>query len=102
MHNLKKQRDEAIRERDEARAWARRFFGVALFYGHPDTYFAIGFFPDPPCGQFMDDFSNTELGFKPGKNAREALLIPPTPTADSGNEHTVNDDDDRRRSDDSR
>ncbi|NIT77287.1 MAG: hypothetical protein GWN58_22810 [Anaerolineae bacterium] len=45
------------------------------FYADPETYFAIGFFPDPPNGEFMDDFSETELGVKPGKRARIALGI---------------------------
>lgn len=47
------------------------------FYADPDTYFAIGFFPDPPCGEFMEDFS-THGGYdddleRPGKRARAAL-----------------------------
>jgi len=43
------------------------------FYADAGTYFAIGFMPDRPCGGFMDDFSMTELGRKPGKRARVAL-----------------------------
>ena len=43
------------------------------FYADPDTYFAVGFFPDSPNGPIMDDFSNTDLGKKPGKLARETL-----------------------------
>jgi len=44
------------------------------FYADPGTYFAIGFFPDPPNGDFMNDFSETsELGMKPGKMARELI-----------------------------
>ena len=47
------------------------------FYAEPDTYYAIGFFPDPPCGDFMDDFTNVDsgsvYGMKPGRRAREAL-----------------------------
>ncbi|MDA2938478.1 hypothetical protein MYX75_09480 [Acidobacteria bacterium AH-259-A15] len=43
------------------------------FYADPETYFAIAFLPDPPNGPFMDDFSETELDMKPGKQAREAL-----------------------------
>lgn len=44
------------------------------FYANPDTYFAIGFFPDRPCGDFINDFEETELlGWKPGKTARAAL-----------------------------
>lgn len=48
------------------------------FYADPSTYFAIGFFPDPPCGDFMDDFEDCSrldpnLGKEPGRKAREAL-----------------------------
>jgi hypothetical protein len=56
-----------------------RLVAALAFYASPDTYFAIGFFPDPPCGEFMDDFS--EHGYedyppedvRPGKRARQAL-----------------------------
>jgi hypothetical protein len=45
------------------------------FYSDPMTYFAIGFLPDHPCGDFMDDFTDTpDLGMKPGKRAHEATL----------------------------
>ena len=50
-----------------------RLFDALEFYADPATYFAIGFFPDPPNGDFMNDFSETELGHKPGKLARETL-----------------------------
>jgi hypothetical protein len=40
------------------------------FYANPDTYFAIGFFPDPPCGDFINDFDKTK---KPGALARKTL-----------------------------
>ena len=48
------------------------------FYANPQTYVAIGFWPDSPCGDFMDDFSDdhgdeTADGFRPGKRARSAL-----------------------------
>lgn len=44
------------------------------FYADPETYFAIAMIPDPPNGEFMDDFTETEdLGWKPGKLARETL-----------------------------
>lgn len=48
------------------------------FYADPDTYFAIGIFPDRPCGEFIEDFSEVKdcHGFdtvKPGKRARAAL-----------------------------
>lgn len=48
------------------------------FYAEPDTYHAIGFFADPPCGEFDDDFSeghgdpNYDRPM-PGKRARIAL-----------------------------
>lgn len=48
------------------------------FYADPDTYCAIGFFPDPPCGEFIDDFSDDHGNENyrrpmPGKRARAAL-----------------------------
>jgi hypothetical protein len=44
------------------------------FYADPGTYFAIGMFPDSPCGEFIEDFSETtEMGMKPGKRARGVL-----------------------------
>ena len=52
---------------------------VALgFYADPATYAAIGFVPDQPCGDFIQDFSDDhgdeELpGYRPGKLARDAL-----------------------------
>lgn len=50
------------------------------FYADPDTYFAIGFFPDPPNGDFMEDFEELRDGaatiVKPGKRARKALSTP--------------------------
>ena len=51
------------------------------FYASPDSYFAIAIWEDPPCGEFIQDFSfcddwtdfpyNREM---PGKKAREALV----------------------------
>lgn len=46
---------------------------VLEYYANPEIYFAIGFLPDKPCGDFINDFSNTSLGCKPGKKARELL-----------------------------
>ena len=46
------------------------------FYADPATYVAIGFFPDPPCGAFMEDFGETDTqgwGSRPGERARAAL-----------------------------
>jgi hypothetical protein len=54
------------------------------FYADPMTYFAIGFFPDPPCGEFWDDFEDIvreEDGAErrvPGKLARATLAGKPT------------------------
>lgn len=61
-----KQRDEIIEVLEESND----------FYAHLDTYFAIGFFPDPPCGEFVNDFEEVydeDFGknvTKPGKRAR--------------------------------
>lgn len=47
------------------------------FYADPDFYFGIGFFPDPPCGNFIYDFGlvDHEDYDRPvaGKDAREAF-----------------------------
>ena len=49
-----------------------------IFYADPDNYFAIGFFPDTPCGDFINDFSNTPQWEydrpMPGKLARETIV----------------------------
>lgn len=48
------------------------------FYADPDSYFAIGFIPDRPCGEFIEDFDEQEdeqgTSARPGKRARMALL----------------------------
>ena len=44
---------------------------VLKFYASPDTYFAIGFFPDHPCGEFIEDFTICDGRARPGKRARE-------------------------------
>jgi hypothetical protein len=62
-------------KRDEVIA---RLTEALRFYADPDNYLAIGFFPDRPCGAFMDDFSDdhnsdyTDLR-KPGALARKTL-----------------------------
>ena len=66
---LIEEEDESVRLHEEI----ERLKSVLRFYADPNTYFAIGFFPDPPCGDFMTDFGETEVGYKPGKMAREAL-----------------------------
>ena len=44
---------------------------VLKFYASPDTYLAIGFFPDHPCGEFIEDFTICDGRARPGKRARE-------------------------------
>ncbi len=53
---------------------------VLEFYANPDNYFAIGFLPDSPCGEFITDWSWADdwasEPFKhmmPGKRARDLL-----------------------------
>ena len=43
------------------------------FYSDPETYSAWLFLADPPSGPFGSDFSDTPLGRKPGRRAREVL-----------------------------
>jgi hypothetical protein len=57
-----------------------RMLETLAFYADPDSYFAIAFFSDKPCGEFMDDFDeeyNQELCTydrpMPGKRARICL-----------------------------
>lgn len=48
------------------------------FYADPENYHAIAFFSDPPHGEFMNDFSETDWSDydrpMPGKRARELIL----------------------------
>lgn len=62
-----------LASKEEMVADNRALLEALDFYSKPETYFAIGFFPDPPAGPFMEDFSETPLGMKPGKKARQAL-----------------------------
>lgn len=46
------------------------------FYADPETYFAVAFLFDPPCGGFESDFSEVDhphFDLWPGKLARAAL-----------------------------
>jgi hypothetical protein len=66
---------ESLQARIEEQAKETKILeGALAFYADPETYFAIGFFPDPPCGEFMTDFEDLpDFGaWKPGKRAREA------------------------------
>ena len=51
----------------------KKLTSALLFYASPDTYFAVGMFPNSPCGPIMKDFGDTYLGKKPGALARRAL-----------------------------
>lgn len=56
----------------------RKLRAALMFYADPETYHAIDFWTDPPCGEFDDDFSeahghpNYDRAM-PGKRARIAL-----------------------------
>jgi hypothetical protein len=57
------------------------------FYADPATYFAVGFMADPPCGEFVDDFSDDHgdddlPGPRAGKRARAALSSVPRQSED--------------------
>lgn len=40
--------------------WVNELIEVLGFYANPETYHAILFLPDPPCGAFMDDFGDNK------------------------------------------
>jgi hypothetical protein len=69
---MRKRPDQYIRRLEREN---RKLKNALAFYALPETYFAVAFFPDPPCGDFIEDFSETDLGAKPGKLARETLNI---------------------------
>lgn len=56
----------------------QRLIDALEFYADPETYHALAIWADPPCGDFMEDFSedhgdpfyNRPM---PGKTARAAL-----------------------------
>ena len=67
--------DLAMKHRDIAEARVAELEAALQFYADPETYVAIAFWPDPPCGAFMEDFSHVDddWGDRPGKRARAAL-----------------------------
>jgi hypothetical protein len=72
-------RGELIEEIHRKEAEIKHLRKVLEFYADPANYFGIGFFADPPCGTFMQDFSDDHgdeevPGFRPGKLARKALF----------------------------
>lgn len=70
---------------EAAEARAARLEAALEFYADPETYFALLIVGDPPCGEFIEDFEETEgvdgPTVKPGKRARAAL----TPTKETDN-----------------
>jgi hypothetical protein len=61
----------------------REVLDALAFYADPETYFAIAFLPDRPCGPFEDDFEELTGPLahpdghpwtKPGRRAREVLF----------------------------
>ncbi len=77
-----------ISERDEAQAQlaattadAQKMREALEFYADPDTYVAIMFVPDRPCGDFINDIGEVEtdwgLEHRPGAKARAALRPAP-------------------------
>ena len=52
-----------------------RIIDALEFYADWETYFAVGFSFDPPCGEFVKDFSSINGTMRPGKRARKALRI---------------------------
>ena len=70
--NARLQRQLAVARADAyiANKIASILMTAVEFYADEMTYFAIAFLGDPPCGQFIDDFTED----KPGRRAREALL----------------------------
>lgn len=72
--DLKTKLDAAENDAAKAHATAVDLYETLEFYADPDTYFAVAIISDPPCGELIDDFSETPaFGFKPGKRARECI-----------------------------
>lgn len=56
----------------------QRLADALRFYADPESYFGIGFFTDPPCGNFANDCNEVAdatgyVYMRPGKLARAAL-----------------------------
>ena len=72
--------EELEAENAALRQRVRALEDVLEFYANPDNYFAIGFLPDHPCGDFItdwswaDDWATEPFNRKmPGKRARDLL-----------------------------
>jgi len=75
---VKDKKTEQLLERaKKAEDEVKKLSEALYFYADPDNYFAIAFFPCPPCGGFMDDFSDDHEGDfdrkMPGALARKTL-----------------------------
>lgn len=67
---------EKIMSVDEVILELNKLTDTVAFYADPAIYLAMGFFPDPPCGDFIHDFSEAgDFGVRPGRVARRALGI---------------------------
>jgi len=56
----------------------KKLRNALIFYADPETYTAIGFLPDHPCGDFIKDFDDNYYHEffdrpMPGKIARDVL-----------------------------
>lgn len=88
IEKLAADRDIAIAAKIESDKACAGMRAALEFYADPETYFAIGFMPDRPCGEFMEDFEDVEHDdggkwFKPGKRARAVLNSPVDPVTEA-------------------
>lgn len=83
IHRLHTNLAEATRVNDELRGRMQSMTEALEFYADPDTYFAVEFLFDPPCGRFRNDFSEGYDSYvlynrpMPGKLARQCLGVEP-------------------------
>ena len=75
--NKDKKIERLLERAKKAEEEVKKLSEALYFYADPDSYFGIAFFPDPPCGSFMDDFSGDHEGDfdrnMPGDLARKTL-----------------------------
>jgi hypothetical protein len=76
---------QASKGQEKLREKFNECYAALEFYADPETYLAVGFLPDPPCGPFMDDFDETEFGQKPGALARKVLYENTNEVAEAAN-----------------
>lgn len=58
-----------------SQSYIERLEEALAFYADPETWVAVAFLADPPCGEIVTDESDTgdPWGWRLGKRAREAL-----------------------------